>query len=92
LSATLAFSLLAWLFRWSQETFHILQTNRARNAIFVPVMFWLVILAYVIMPHVALTPAQKSIASLWGLAPFGIIIGWGWGFATARKNSTPSVV
>jgi len=70
-----------------------IQNDRIRDAIFVPVMLWLVILACVIMPHTALPPGQKSVASLWGLAPFGIILGWCWGFAAAaRKKFTSAAV
>ncbi|HEV2691634.1 MAG TPA: permease prefix domain 1-containing protein [Verrucomicrobiae bacterium] len=91
LAAAITFSLLAYALRVSHEKFPLLQTNRIRDVIFVPVMLWLVILAYVIMPHTVLASAQKTIASLWGLAPFGIIIGWCWGFATtSRKNLAPA--
>jgi len=93
-TAAAAFSLLAGILRLSHERFPIIQGNRIRDAIFVPVMLWLVVLAYVIMPHTALPPGQKSVASLWGLAPFGIILGWCWGFAAtaARKKLTSADV
>jgi hypothetical protein len=51
-------------------------------------MFWLVAFAYVITPHLGLAESQRAVMSLWGLAPFGIVLGWIWGFAIAARKAT----
>jgi hypothetical protein len=89
LLSAVVFSLAAWGTQWSCGKYPLLRTNRIRDAIFVPVMLWLVVLAYVIMPHSGLTESQGAVVSLWGFAPFGIAFGWVWGFAHAAKNEAP---
>jgi len=88
LAAAVAFSLLAWGTHWSCGKYPAVRTNRIRDAVFVPVMLWLVIFAYVIMPHAGLAESQRAMVSLWGFAPFGIVLGWIWGFATAARKMT----
>jgi hypothetical protein len=88
LAATIACSLFAWGVQLSCGKFPVVRSNRIRDAIFVPVMLWLVTFAYLIMPHVSLDESQRAVASLWGLAPFGIVLGWVWGFAGAMRKKT----
>ena len=88
LASAVAFSLLAWGMQWGCGQFPTVRTNRIRDAIFVPVMIWLVAFAYVIMPHTGLAESQRAVVSLWGFAPFGIVFGWIWGFATAARKMT----
>lgn len=88
LAAALVFSLLAGAMRVCHATFAILRTDRLRDVILVPVVFWVLLAASVIIPHFDFTDAQKALASMWAFAPFGILTGWAWGFATdARKNA-----
>ncbi len=91
LAAAIAFSLFAWGTQWSCGKFPTIRTNRIRDAIFVPVMLWLVIFAYVIMPHAGLAESQRAVVSLWGFAPFGIVLGWIWGFAIAAREKIMEV-
>lgn len=91
LAAAVAFSLLAWGTQWCCGKFPTVRTYRIRDAIFIPVMLWLVIFAYVIMAHVDLAESQRAAVSLWGFAPFGIVLGWIWGFATAARKMTATV-
>jgi hypothetical protein len=86
LATAVAFSLLAWSAQWSCGKFPAVRTNRIRDVIFVPVMLWLVAFACLIMPHTGLTEGQRAVVSLWGFAPFGIVLGWVWGFATAAQK------
>ena len=87
LAAEATFSGLAWGMRWNCGRFPVMLTHRSRDAIFLLVLLWLVALAYLIMPRCDLTPGQSGVVSMWGFAPFGILIGWLWGMAAAaRKN------
>ena len=86
MASAVAFSLLAWGTQWGCEKYPIFRTNRVRDAIFIPVMLWLVAFAYLIMPHIGLAESQRAVVSLWGFAPFGITLGWIWGFATAARK------
>jgi len=86
LAAAGTLSLLAWSIRLSCERFPAIRANRIRAAIWVPVLLWLVILAFIIMPQCDFTMAQRAVVSLWGFAPFGILIGWSWGFTTAKRK------
>jgi hypothetical protein len=86
-AAAIAFSLLACAVRWGGEKFPAIQTSRIRDFIFVPVMLWLVTLAYVVMPHGNFSESQRAVLSLWGFAPFGMVIGWLWGFANVQKKA-----
>ncbi len=88
LASAIAFSLLAWGMQWGCGKFPNVRTNRVRDVIFIPVMFWLVAFAYVITPHLGLAESQRAVMSLWGLAPFGIVLGWIWGFAIAARKAT----
>ncbi len=88
LSAAIALSLLTWGMRLSCGKFPVLCTNRIRDAILAPVVLWLVVMAYIIMPHANFTEGQRAVASLWGFAPFGILTGWAWGFAAAARRRT----
>jgi hypothetical protein len=88
LVSAVVFSLIAWGTQWSCGKFPILRINRVRDAIFIPVMLWLVVFACLIMPHVSLAESQRAVMSLWGLAPFGIMLGWIWGFANAAHGES----
>ena len=88
LGAAVAFSLLAWGTRYSCGRFPVLRTRQIRDALFVSVLLWLLTLAYLIMPHCDLATSQRAVASLWGFAPFGILMGWCWGFARAEREKT----
>lgn len=88
LAAAIIYSLFGWIMRLSCARFPVMHTNRVRDAIFVPVMLWLVVLAYIIMPRGDFSESQRVLVSLWGFAPFGILIGWIWAFiASARKKA-----
>lgn len=91
LAAVIVFSLVAWGMRLSSGRFPGLQTDRIRNVIFVPVLLWLTALAYVIMPNSQLTESQSAVVSLWGITPFGILAGWCWGYATARRQTSAQI-
>ncbi|HUA69203.1 MAG TPA: hypothetical protein VMA13_11705, partial [Candidatus Saccharimonadales bacterium] len=88
LVAAVVFSLITWSTQWSCGKFPRLRINRLRDAIFIPVMLWLVVFACLIMPHVSLAESQRAVLSLWGFAPFGIVLGWVWGFANAAQNKS----
>jgi hypothetical protein len=86
-AAGLAFSLCAWVMSYAHQKFPALRTRQLRDAILVPVVFWVLISAFVIIPGFNFTEVQTALASMWAIAPFGILIGWAWGFASAaRKN------
>lgn len=90
LTAATTYSLLAWAMRVCCARFAALGTNQIRDAILLPIMLWMVVLAYAIMPQGEFNASQRAIVSLWGTAPFGIFIGWCWGFAAAQeKNLRP---
>jgi hypothetical protein len=87
LSAAVTFSLCAWVMRLSHGKFPVLRTNRIRDAIFVPVLLW-VVTCIIVLPRCNFTDAQRALVSMWAFTPFGILIGWCWGFATvARKKA-----
>jgi hypothetical protein len=86
-AAAMVFSLCAWAMWRGHQKFPALRTRQIRDAVLVPVVFWVLISAFVIIPRFNFTEVQTALASMWALAPFGILIGWAWGFATAaRKN------
>ncbi len=87
LTAAVSFSLLAWVMRLSHGKYPVLRTNRIRDAIFVPVLLW-VVAGIIILPRCNFTDAQRALVSMWSFAPFGILIGWGWGFATDARKKT----
>jgi hypothetical protein len=85
LSGAVAFSAFAWAMRLCHGRFPVLRSNRIRDAIFVPVLF-LVIAGILILPHCDFTDGTRAVVSLWVFTPFGILIGWAWGFATAERT------
>ena len=90
LSGAVAFSSFAWAMRLCHGQFPFLRTHRIRDAIFVPVLLW-VVACIIVLPRCNFTDAQRALVSVWTFAPFGILIGWAWGFATAeRKNAEPA--
>jgi hypothetical protein len=91
LAAAAAFSLLAWGMRLSGGRFPVIHTSRIRDVILLPVALWLVAFASIIMPRCDLTMSQRGVVSLWGFAPFGILVGWLWGMAAARKKVATTV-
>jgi hypothetical protein len=91
LAAAATFSLLAWGMRLSCGRFPVIHTNRSRDVIFVPVVLWLVAFAYIIMPRCDFTMSQRGVVSLWGFAPFGILVGWLWGMATAARKKVATI-
>ena len=87
-AAALVFSLLAGAMRFSHGKFAVLRTHELRDFILVPVVFWVLIAMAFIIPHFNFTDAQRALVSMWAFAPFGILIGWAWGFASdARKRA-----
>ncbi len=90
LAAAITFSLLTWVMQMSCRKFSVILTKPIRDAIFVPVLLW-VVACIILLPHCAFSDSQKSVISMWAFVPFGIVIGWAWGFAaTARKRLTPA--
>jgi hypothetical protein len=86
-AAAMVFSLCASAMWWAHQKCPALRTRKIRDAILVPVVLWVLISAWVVIPRFNFTEVQTALASMWALAPFGILIGWAWGFATAaRKN------
>ena len=85
LTAAVIFSLLAWVMRLWHGKFPVLRTNRIRDAIFVPVLLW-VIGCIIILPRCDFTDAQRALVSMWAFAPFGFLLGWCWGFVTAARK------
>lgn len=87
LTAAVTFSLLAWVMRLCHLKFPVLRANRIRDAIFVPVLLW-VVGCIIILPRCDFTDTQRALVSMWAFAPFGILLGWSWGFVTAERNNT----
>ena len=88
LAAALVFSLLAGAMRFGHGKFAVLRTPELRDYILVPVVFWVLIAMVFIIPHFNFTDAQRALVSMWAFAPFGILIGWAWGYASdARKKA-----
>jgi hypothetical protein len=87
-SVTAAFtlSLFAFGLRFFCLRFPILLTHRIRDVLFVPILAWLVVLGWGIMPHSNFDDSTRSVVSLWGFAPFGLLIGWIWAHATKSRK------
>jgi hypothetical protein len=86
-AAGFAYSLSAFGLRFFCLRFPNLLTHRIRDILFVPILLWLVVFAWAIMPHCNFEDSTRSVVSLWGFAPFGLLIGWIWAHATnSRKN------
>jgi len=92
LAAGATFTLLACGIRILSGRFPVVQTTRIRDVIFVPVLLWLVAFAYIIMPRCDFTMSQRGVASLWGFAPFGILVGWLWAMAAAGRKKVATTV
>jgi len=92
LAAAATFSLLAWGMRWNCGRFPIILTSRIRDVIFLPALLWLVAFAYVIMPRCDFPMSQRGVVSLWGFAPFGILVGWLWGMVAAQRKKVATTV
>ena len=89
LAASLVFSLLAGAMRFCHAKFAVLRTSKLRDFILVPVVSWVLLAACFIIPHFNFTDVEKALVSMWAFAPFGILIGWAWGFASdGRKRAT----
>jgi hypothetical protein len=87
LTAAVTFSLLAWAMRAGHVKYPVIRTHQIRDAIFVPVLLW-VVACIVTLPRCDFTDGQRAVVSMWAFAPFGILIGWCLGFAiTARKKA-----
>jgi hypothetical protein len=87
-AAGLAYSLFAFGLRFFCLRFPDLLSFRIRDVLFVPILAWLVVFAWGIMPHCNFEDGTRSVVSLWGFAPFGLLIGWIWAHATnSRKGS-----
>ena len=86
LAAGLAFSLLAAGLCWGCRRFPALRERRMRDRILVPVVLWLVAFAFLIVPSQEWSLSQSGVLSLWGFAPFGILIGWLWGMTAAEAR------
>jgi hypothetical protein len=86
-AAGFTLSLFAFGLRFFCLRFPTLLTHRIRDVLFVPILAWLVILGWGIMPHCNFDDSVRSVVSLWGFAPFGLLIGWIWAHVTnSRKN------
>ena len=87
-AAALVYSLLAGAMRFCHAKFAVLRTPKLRDFILVPVVSWVLLAMAFIIPHFNFTDVQRALVSMWAFAPFGILIGWAWGFATvARKKA-----
>ena len=86
-AAGFTFSLFACGLRFFCLRFPNLLTHRVRDVLFVPILVWLVVFGWGIMPHCNFDDSVRSVVSLWGFAPFGLLIGWIWAHSTnSRKN------
>ena len=85
-AAALVYSLLAGAMRFCHAKFAVLRTPELRDYILVPVVSWVLLAMAFIIPHFNFTDAQRALVSMWAFAPFGILIGWAWGFATAARK------
>ena len=85
LAAGFTFSLFAFGLRFCCIRFPILLTRRLRDVLFVPTLAWLVAFGWGIMPHCHFDDSVRSVVSLWGFAPFGLLIGWIWAHATSNR-------
>ena len=86
LAAALVYSLLAGAMRFCHAKFAVLRTPELRDYILVPVVSWVLLAMAFIIPHFNFNDVQKALVSTWAFAPFGILIGWAWGFATAARK------
>jgi len=84
--AGLAYSLFAFGLRFFCLRFPNLLSFRIRDVLFVPVLAWLVVFAWGIMPHCKFEDGTRSVVSLWGFAPFGLLVGWIWAHATNSRK------
>jgi hypothetical protein len=85
-AAAFAYSLFAFGLRFFCLQFPNLLSLRIRDALFVPILTWLVVFAWGIMPHCNFEDGTRSVVSLWGFAPFGLLIGWIWAHATNSRK------
>ena len=85
-AAALVYSLLAGAMRFCHAKFAVLRTPELRDYILVPVVSWVLLAVAFIIPHFNFTDVQRALVSMWAFAPFGILIGWAWGFATVARG------
>lgn len=85
-AAGFVLSLFAFGLRFFCLRFPTLLTRRIRDVLFVPILAWLVVFGWVIMPHCNFDDRVRSVASLWGFSPFGLLIGWIWAHATSSRK------
>jgi hypothetical protein len=85
-AAGFTFSLFAFGLRFFCLRFPILLTQRIRDVLFIPILGWLVVFGWGIMPHCNFEASTRSVVSLWGFAPFGLLIGWIWAYATSSRK------
>jgi hypothetical protein len=85
-AAGFAYSLFAFSLRFFCLRFPNLLTNRIRDILFIPILAWLVVFAWGIMPHCNFDDSARSVLSLWGFSPFGLLIGWIWAHATNSRK------
>jgi hypothetical protein len=96
LAAAATLSCFALGMRWIYRKFPVVHTQRIREAILVSVVVWL--LAQValdvagIMPRYNFSEGQKAVVSLWEFTPFGIMVGWACGFASATRKKAATIV
>ena len=89
-AAGFAYSLFAFSLRFFCLRFPNLLTNRIRDILFIPILAWLVVFAWGIMPHCNFDDSARSVLSLWGFSPFGLLIGWIWAHATTSRKNLPA--
>jgi hypothetical protein len=95
-AAAATLSCFALGMRWIYGKFPVVHTIRMSEAILVLVVIWL--LAQValdargIMPRYDFSEGQKGVVSLWGFAPFGIMVGWACGYANVARKKVTTIV
>jgi hypothetical protein len=96
LAAAAILSFFALGMRWIYGRFPVVHTQQIREVILVSVVIWL--LAQValdaagIMPRHDFSEGQKGVVSLWGFAPFGIMVGWACGYANTTRKKVATIV
>ena len=85
LASAVMFSLFAFGMRFICLKYPGRFTKRIRDALFFTVLLWLLVLAYVVMPHSNFADGARSVVSMWGLSPFGLLIGWLLAFSRTNR-------
>jgi hypothetical protein len=81
--AAAAFSRVAWGLHWGRLA--ALARRRVRDALFLTVILGLLAFGFP-APRCEMGLGQLGVLSLWGFVPFGVLVGYGWGMATAERK------